>query len=59
MEKKDINDLLYKWKNFSKVYYAILEAYKLGYKDGIEIEKYCKEMRKAEAIDINNMPSAI
>jgi hypothetical protein len=56
---KEYQELLEKWKNFSKVYDAISKAYRLGYDEGIEIEKYCKEMRKAEARDIRKMPSAI
>ena len=56
---KEYQELLEKWKNFSKVYDAISKAYRLGYDEGIEIEKYCKEMRKAETMDILKMPSAI
>ena len=56
---KKYQELLEKWKNFSKVCDAISKAYRLGYDEGIEIEKYCKEMRKAEAMDIRKMPSAI
>ena len=50
---KKYQELLEKWKDFSKVYEAIRQAYKLGYEEGIETEKYCKEMRKAENININ------
>ena len=46
-------ELLEKWKEFSKVYDAIREAFKLGYEEGVETEKYCKEMRKVENININ------
>ena len=56
---KEYQELLEKWKNFSKVYEAISKAYRLGYNEGIETEEYCKEMRKAEAMDNLKMPSAI
>jgi len=56
---KEYQELLEKWKNFSKVRDAISKAYRLGYNEGIEVEKYCKEMRKAETMDIRKMPSAI
>ena len=46
-------ELLEKWKEFSKVYDAIREAFKLGDEEGVETEKYCKEMRKVENININ------
>ena len=55
---KEWKELLEKWKNFKKVYDAIYTAFHLGYEEGIEVEKYCEKMRKAETIDINNMPSA-
>ena len=50
---KKYQELLEKWKDFSKVYEAIRQAYKLGYEEGIETEKYCKEMRKVENFNIN------
>ena len=51
-------ELLEKWKNFSKVYDAIRMAYELGYEEGIEAEKYHQVMVKAETLDPNCMPSA-
>lgn len=56
---KEIAELLEKWKNFSKVYDAIYEAYKIGYKDGSKTAKESIEMAKAELINTNNIPSAI
>lgn len=50
---KKYQELLEKWHDFSKVYDAIREAYKLGYEEGVKTEKYCKEMRKVENININ------
>ena len=51
-------ELLEKWKNFSKVRDAIRMAYELGYEEGIEVEKYHQVMVKAETLDPNCMPSA-
>ena len=47
---KEYQELLEKWKNFSKVYDAIREAYRLGYEEGVETEKYCQKMAKAESM---------
>ena len=55
---KKYQELLEKWHNFSKVYDAIREAYKLGYEEGVETEKYCKEMRKTETINGDEIPNA-
>lgn len=55
---KKYQELLEKWKDFSKVYEAIRQAYKLGYEEGIETEKYCKEMRKTETMNGDEIPSA-
>ena len=52
---KKYQELLDKWKNFSKVYDAIHEAYHLGYVDGSETQKYCNEMAAAETMDISNI----
>ena len=41
---REYQELLEKWKNFSKVYDAIHRAYQLGYEKGIEDEKYCQKM---------------
>ena len=46
----EYQELLEKWKNFSKVYDAIHRAYQLGYEKGIEDEKYCQKMTKAESM---------
>ena len=56
---KKFQELLDKWKNFSKVYDAIYEAYKLGYGEGVKIERESNEIAKCEMIKIKNMPSAI
>jgi len=55
---KEYQELLEKWKNFSKVYDAIRMAYKLGYKEGIEVEKYHQLMVESETLNPNCMPSA-
>lgn len=47
---REYQELLEKWKNFSKVYDAIHRAYQLGYEKGIEDEKYCQKMTKAESM---------
>lgn len=41
--EKKYKDLLEKWKNFSKVYDAIFDAYQFGYDKGIEKERNCTE----------------
>ena len=47
---KEYQELLGKWKNFSKVYDAIHRAYHLGFTDGVDTEKYCQKMAKAESM---------
>lgn len=47
---KEYQELLEKWKNFSKVYDAIHRAYHLGFADGVDTEKYCQKMTKAESM---------
>lgn len=37
--EKKYKELLEKWKNFSKIYDAIFDAYRLGYDSGIESER--------------------
>jgi len=56
---KKFQELLEKWKNFSKVYDAIFEAYKLGYDDGVKTEKESYQMAKTELIRMNKIPKAI
>ncbi len=49
--KKKYKELLEKWKNFSKIYYAIFDAYQLGYDKGIEAESNCtKDIAESEKL---------
>ncbi len=52
---REYQELLEKWKNFSKVYDAIHRAYQLGYEKGIEDEKYCQKMATAETLPVKMM----
>jgi len=55
---KQCIELLEKWKNFSKVYDAIHEAYSLGYSEGVKDGRYSERMSQAEMMSINNRPIA-